>query len=349
MLSYIKIGIFAAAVSFLFTPIVRMIAHKVGAIDVPRDDRRMHTKPTPRLGGLAIYFSILLSMVVFMWPLSKEIQAILLGGSVIVVSGYLDDTKGLSPSMKVLFQLIAAIIAIYGGIHVEAISNFLGEKGSVINLGIISYPLTVIWIVGVTNAINLIDGLDGLADGVSAIAALSLAVISYIFGNEEIGMMCLIIAGACLGFLPYNFNPASIFMGDTGALLLGYLFAVITIEGVLKTAVTVAVVVPVIILAVPISDTLFAIVRRTLSGQSFATADKGHLHHRILNMGFSIKQTVLILYAMAIILGFLAVVVSLIGGLLGNILAIGIVIIITMIARRIGMFEPAESSTEEEQ
>lgn len=349
MLSYIKIGIFAAAVSFLFTPVVRMIAHKVGAIDVPRDDRRMHTKPTPRLGGLAIYFSILLSMVVFMWPLSKEIQAILLGGSVIVVSGYLDDTKGLSPSMKVLFQLIAAIIAIYGGIHVEAISNFLGEKGSVINLGIISYPLTVIWIVGVTNAINLIDGLDGLADGVSAIAALSLAVISYIFGNEEIGMMCLIIAGACLGFLPYNFNPASIFMGDTGALLLGYLFAVITIEGVLKTAVTVAVVVPVIILAVPISDTLFAIVRRTLSGQSFATADKGHLHHRILNMGFSIKQTVLILYAMAIILGFLAVVVSLIGGLLGNILAIGIVIIITMIARRIGMFEPAESSTEEEQ
>lgn len=349
MLSYIKIGIFAAAVSFLITPVVKILSHKVGAIDVPKDDRRMHTKPTPSLGGLAIYISILLSMVVFMWPLSKDLQAILLGGSVIAVSGYLDDTQGLSPSMKVLFQLIATIIAIYGGIHVGSLSNFLGEKGSVIDLGIISYPITVLWIVGVTNAINLIDGMDGLADGVSAIGAVSLGIISYMFGNEEIGMICLIIAGACLGFLPYNFNPASIFMGDTGALLLGYLFAVITIEGVLKTAATVAVVVPVIILAVPISDTLFAIIRRTLSGKSFATADKGHLHHRILNMGFTTKQTVLILYAMAAILGFLAIIVSLIGGLLGNLLAFGIVIIITMAARRIGMFEPAENKTEEEQ
>lgn len=348
MLSYLKIGVFAAAVSFLITPIVKIISHKVGAIDVPKDDRRMHTKPTPRLGGLAIYFSILLSMVVFMWPLSKELQAILLGGSVIVVSGYLDDTKGLTPSMKVLFQLIAALIAVYGGIHVDTLSNFLGEKGSVINLGFISYPITILWIVGVTNAINLIDGLDGLADGISAIAAISLAIISYMLGNVEIGMVCLIIAGACIGFLPYNFNPASIFMGDTGALLLGYLFAVITIEGVLKTAATVAVVVPVIILAVPISDTLFAIVRRTLSGQSFATADKGHLHHRILEMGFSTKQTVLILYILAIILGFLAILVSLIGGLLGNLLALGIIIIITMGARRIGMFEPAHTNHEEE-
>ncbi|NLD16195.1 MAG: undecaprenyl/decaprenyl-phosphate alpha-N-acetylglucosaminyl 1-phosphate transferase [Tissierellia bacterium] len=348
MLSYLKIGVFAAAVSFLITPAVRILSHKVGAIDVPKDDRRMHTKPTPRLGGLAIYFSVLLSMVVFMWPLSKELQAILLGGSIIVVSGYLDDTKGLTPSMKVLFQLIAALIAVYGGIHVETISNFLGEKGSVISLGFISYPITVLWIIGVTNAINLIDGLDGLADGISAISAISLAIISYMLGNLEIGMVCLIIAGACLGFLPYNFNPASIFMGDTGALLLGYLFAVITIEGVLKTAATVAVVVPVIILAVPISDTLFAIIRRTLGGQSFATADKGHLHHRILDMGFTTKQTVLILYSLAIILGILAVIVSLIGGLLGNLLALGIIIIITLGARRIGMFEPTSKTPEEE-
>lgn len=348
MLSYLKVGIFAMAVSFLTTPAVKVLSKKVGAIDVPKDSRRMHTKPTPRLGGIAIYFSILLSMVVFMWPLSKEIQAMILGATIVVISGYLDDTQGLTPAMKVLFQMIAAIIAIYGGIHVDGVSNLLGEKGSVIDLGLMSYPLTILWIVGVTNAINLIDGLDGLADGVSAIAALSLSVISYMFRNEEIGIMCLIIAGACLGFLPYNFNPASIFMGDTGALLLGYLFAVITIEGVLKTAATVAVVVPVIILAVPISDTFFAIIRRTLSGQSFTTADKGHLHHRILDMGYSIKQTVLLLYLMAAILGFLAILVSMIGGLLGNLIALGVIIIIILWARRIGMFEPAIDETEED-
>ncbi len=338
MLDYIKILVFAGAASFLLTPAAKVIAHKVNAIDVPKDNRRMHTTPIPRLGGLAIYGSIILSILVFLWPLSIELQAIIFGASVIVVSGFLDDTKGLSPSMKVIFQLIAALIAIYGGIKVDYISNFLGERGSIISLGIFSYPISILWIIGVTNAINLIDGLDGLADGVSAIAATTLAITSFLFGNIEIGIICLIIAGACLGFLPYNFNPASIFMGDTGALLLGYLFAVITIEGVLKTAATVAVVVPVLILGLPISDTLFAIVRRTMSGKSFAVADKGHLHHRILNLGFSIKKTVLILYLLAIILGVLAVVVSLIGGLFGNLLALGIIIIIIMGANRIGMF-----------
>lgn len=338
MLEYIKILIFAAAASFLLTPVVRMIAPKVGAIDIPKDNRRMHKKPIPSIGGLAIYGSIMLSMAVFLWPLSREVLAMVFGASVIVVSGFMDDTKGLSPSMKVIFQLIAALIAVYGGVNVEGISNFLGANGSIISLGYFSYPLTILWIIGVTNAINLIDGMDGLADGVSAIAAITLSVTSFLFGNIEIGIICLIIGGACLGFLPYNFNPATIFMGDTGALLLGYLFSVVTIEGVMKTTATVAVVVPVLILGLPISDTFFAIIRRKMSGRSFAVADKGHLHHRILNMGFTIKQTVIILYILAMILGILAIIVSLIGGLFGNILALGIIIIIILGANSIGMF-----------
>lgn len=339
MLEYIKILIFAAATSFLLTPVARLLAKKVGAIDVPKDNRRMHTKPTPLLGGLAIYGGVLFTILFFMKPLTKELQAILFGSGVIVVSGYLDDTKGLSPSMKIIFQLIAAFIAIYGGIYVEFISDFLGERGSTLGLGVFKYPLTVLWIVGVTNAINLIDGLDGLSDGVSAIAAISLSITSFLFGNVQVGILCLIVAGACLGFLPYNFNPASIFMGDTGALMLGYLFSVLTIEAVMKTAATVAVVVPVMVLAVPISDTLFAIIRRTLSGKSFAEADKGHLHHRILSMGFSVKKTVLILYLMTAILGAVGIIVSLIGGLYGNLLAVGIIIIIIIGANRIGMFQ----------
>lgn len=341
--SYLKVLIFAAAVSFLLTPAVKRISYKIGAIDVPRDDRRMHDRPIPRFGGLGIYIAILLSVFVFLRPLSEEVQAMILGASVIFVSGYLDDTKGLSPSMKLIFQIIASLIAIYGGIRVDTISNFMGEKGSVIDLGIFSYPITMLWIVGVTNAINLIDGLDGLADGISAIAGISFSIISFLLGNVEIGLLCLIISGACLGFLPYNFNPASIFMGDTGALLLGYLFGVITIEGVLKTAITVSIFVPVIILAVPISDTLIAIIRRKLSGKSFATADKGHLHHRIMEIGFSTKTTVLILYLLAFILGALAIVVSLIGGLYGNILAVGIGILIILGARRLGMFKPEKN------
>lgn len=341
--SYLKVLIFAAATSFLLTPAVKKISYMVGAIDVPRDDRRMHDKPIPRFGGLGIFIGIFLSIFVFLRPLSKEVQAMMLGASVIFVSGFLDDTKGLSPSMKLIFQVIASLIAIYGGIRVDAISNFMGEKGSVVELGVLSYPITMLWIIGVTNAINLIDGLDGLAAGISAIAGISFTIISFLLGSREIALLCLMISGACIGFLPYNFNPASIFMGDTGALLLGYLFGVITIEGVLKTAITVSIFVPVIILAVPISDTLLAIIRRTLSGKSFATADKGHLHHRILAMGFSTKKTVLILYLMAVILGALAIVVSLIGGLYGNLLALGIGILIILGARRLGMFKPEEN------
>ena len=340
-MSRASIYLFAAAVSFLLTPVVRMIAIRTGAMDIPKDQRRMHKKPIPRLGGLAIYISIILSTIIFVEPLTMEIQAMLLGASVIVVSGLLDDTKGLTPTLKVIFQVIAAAIVMFGGIKVSYISNFLGERGSVINIGLLSYPVSLLWIVGVTNAINLIDGLDGLADGVSAIASLCLAVISFMFGNQEIGVLCLILSGACSGFLPFNFNPAKIFMGDTGALLLGFMFSVITIEGVLKTAAAVAVAIPVLLLAVPISDTFFAIIRRSLSGKSITTADKGHLHHRIIALGYNHRETVLILYLMTLFFGVAAIVVSVIGGVLGNLLAIFLIVLMIIGAKRIGMFKSA--------
>lgn len=338
-ISDIKVFVFAFAVSFLATPAVRTFVMRIGAMDVPKDDRRMHKKPIPSMGGLAIYFSILISALIFVKPLDREVVAILIGASVITVSGVLDDTKGLTPELKVIFQLIAATIVIFGGVKVSYISNFLGEKGSVIDLGIFSYLLTGLWIIGVTNAINLIDGLDGLAAGVSMIAALTMSILSFMFDHYSMAILCLVLAGACGGFLPYNFNPAKIFMGDTGALLLGFMFSVITIEGVMKTAATVAIIVPVIVLAVPISDTFFAIIRRKLSGHSFAEADRGHLHHKILDMGLGVKRTVLSLYAMTAFFGIMAIIVSLIGGLAGNLLALAIIIILILGANKIGMFK----------
>lgn len=329
---------FAFGLSYLFTPLVRKFVIKIGAIDVPKDKRRMHKEPVPSMGGIAIYLSFLISMIIFIQPLTKEHIAMLFGVTIIFISGTLDDTEGLSPKMKILFQLIAAGVAIFGGIRVEYIQNPLGQPGALIDLGLVSYPLTIIWIVGITNAINLIDGMDGLAAGVSAIAALSLAALSYLHNNTSAALICLILAGACLGFLPYNFNPASIFMGDTGALVIGFLFSLISIEAVMKTAATVAIITPVIVLGVPISDTFLAIIRRTIiRRESFTIADKGHLHHKILDMGFSVKQTVVIIYIIAIILGTMAIVISQMGGLLGSLLALGVIVAIIVGARRIGM------------
>lgn len=329
---------FSFAVAFLLTPFVRKFVIRIGAVDVPKDDRRMHKEPIPSMGGIAIYLAFVISLVFFVRPLESEHIAMVFGVTVIFISGILDDTEGLDPKMKVIFQLIASGVAIFGGIRVEYMQNPFGHVGTVIDLGWLSYPITLLWIVGVTNAINLIDGMDGLAAGVSAIASMSMAILSYLHGNITTTIVCLILSGACLGFLPYNFNPASIFMGDTGALVIGFLFSIISIEGVMKTAATVAIITPVIVLGVPISDTFLAIIRRTIiRGESFAVADKEHLHHKILDMGFSVRQTVLIIYGISAILGILAIVISQMGGLLGSLLSLAIVIMIILGARHIGM------------
>lgn len=301
--------ILAIIISFIMTPIVRKLAFKIGAIDIPKDNKKVHKEPMPLIGGLAIYVSVIISALIFV-PLTREIIAILLGATVILISGIIDDKGNISPSLKVLFQIIAAIILVAGGVRIEFITNPLASEYATLNLEILTIPATMIWIVVITNAINLIDGLDGLAAGVTAISSFCFMLVGISLGHIHIAILAMIVAGACLGFLPYNFNPAKIFMGDTGALVLGYMLAVITIEGVMKSVAAIAVVVPIIILGVPIFDTTFAIFRRLKSGRSITIGDRGHLHHKLLDKGYSQKKTVLILYGISTVFGIFAVLVT---------------------------------------
>ncbi|NLY77160.1 MAG: undecaprenyl/decaprenyl-phosphate alpha-N-acetylglucosaminyl 1-phosphate transferase [Tissierellia bacterium] len=299
----------AVAISLLATPMVRKLAFKVKAIDIPKDDRRVHKKPMPLLGGLAIYVAFVLSSFIFL-PMGDTLLSIIVGGTLILISGIIDDIKGLSPKGKLIFQIGAALVLIFGDVKIEVLTNPFSSTNEVISLNGLSIPLTIFWIVGVTNTLNLIDGLDGLAAGVSSIASLSFMLVASKFNYTSIAIISAIVAGSTLGFLPYNFHPAKIFMGDTGALLLGFLLAAISIEGVMKSVATIAVIVPIIILGLPIFDTTFAIFRRFLNGKSIAEADKGHLHHRLLERGFSQIKTVLILYGISFAFSFIAILIS---------------------------------------
>lgn len=298
----------AVLISFLLTPLVKKLAEKVGAMDVPKDSRRVHKIPTPRLGGLAIYFSFVISVVAF-GLVDKRLFGVLLGATMIVIMGYFDDIKPLSAKVKLFIQILAAILVISYGIKIDAVTNpfYFINEGKRITLGMWSYPITVLWIVGVTNAINLIDGLDGLAAGVSTIASATLFIVALFTNQPAIAMLTLVLAGATAGFLPYNFNPAKIFMGDTGALFLGFMLSVISVMGVLKSAAALAILVPVFAIGFPIFDTLFAMVRRVANGKSMMEPDKGHLHHRLLDKGLSQKQAVLTLYSISTVLGISAV------------------------------------------
>lgn len=300
----------ALSVAYLVTPSVIKLANRVGAIDVPKDNRRVHKTPIPRLGGIAIFVGFLVAVLVT-FNLDKKLLGILIGAAIIVVMGYFDDIKPLSAKVKLLVQLLAACIVIYSGVKVNYLTNPLAlifdDAKPYVTLGLWAYPLTIVWIVGVTNAINLIDGLDGLAAGVSTISAITLAVVATFLDQTYIAVLAATLAGATIGFLPYNFNPAKIFMGDTGALFLGYMLSVMSIMGVLKSAAALSILVPIFAMGLPIFDTFMAIIRRTLSGKSFAEADKGHLHHKLLDIGLSQKQAVLTLYSISAVLGFGAV------------------------------------------
>lgn len=293
----------AALISFAMTPPVRVLAYKLGAIDIPQDNRRMHKQPIPRLGGLAIYLGFVITSLVFL-NLSPLLITILLGGTGIVVLGTLDDIFRLRASLKFLVQIGVAFIAVWQGITIEQITLL----GKTINFGGFSILITVFWIVGLTNAINLIDGLDGLSCGVSTISAFSLLLVAILMGqNPESILVTGILAGACLGFLPFNTNPAKIFMGDTGALFLGYTLSVISVGGVLKFHTVVSVIIPLLIFALPLFDTTFAILRRVIHGKSPFEPDRGHLHHRLIDMGLNQKQTVAVLYATCALLGLSAI------------------------------------------
>ena len=292
--------IIAVILSYGFTPFAKEIAYKIGAIDIPKDERRVHSKPIPRLGGLAIYMAIIVAFVLFSKMPRGQMVAIIVASSIIFFTGVVDDVHPLSAKVKMLLQIIAACVIMAVDIRILGFGN---PFGGYVHLGWLSYPVTLFWIVGITNTVNLIDGLDGLAAGISAISASVLVYVALINGWTHTAVLTAIVAGACLGFLPYNFNPAQIFMGDGGALLLGFILSTISVTGTLKSATALTIAVPVLALGVPIFDTTFAIVRRIVMKKPIMEADKGHLHHRLLTIGFDQKGAVVRLYSISVLLG----------------------------------------------
>ena len=300
----------AALIALVTTPVVRSLAFKMRAVDVPKDNRRMHSHPIPRMGGLAIFLGFLFSVLIFV-PLTDELRGMLLGAVVIVVLGVLDDIYALPAMPKFLVQIGAALIAVLQGNVITHLSNpNLFSASPIWNLGVLSIPFSVLWIVAITNAVNLIDGLDGLACGVSAIRSMTLLVIALTVSEPQVALLMAALAGACLGFLPYNLNPAKIFMGDTGSTFLGYVLAVVSIQGLFKYATIISFAVPFLLMGLPIFDTCFAILRRVSHGQSPMAPDRGHIHHRLIDMGLSQKQAVAVLYVISAILGLSAVVLT---------------------------------------
>jgi UDP-GlcNAc:undecaprenyl-phosphate GlcNAc-1-phosphate transferase len=326
--------IFAFIISFVFsfasTPFVTKLAYKIGAVDIPKDNRRMHKKPIPRLGGLAIIFGFLVAVLCF-GEMTRSLAAMLIGAGIIVVLGVLDDCRNLPAKLKFVIQIVAALVVVVGGnirIDVFTNPNIFSSNPYWILPGWLSIIITVLWIVFITNSVNLIDGLDGLAAGVSAIMSVSLVFISMRVGEYSIGIIGIALMGACMGFLPFNFNPAKIFMGDTGATFLGFILATVSIQGAFKSYAIISFAVPLLILGLPLFDASFAILRRLFTGKGIMTADRGHLHHRLIDMGFSQKQTVFILYAISGVLGITAVILAESGALRALLLLVCVLIFI---------------------
>ncbi len=298
----------AALVTALVTPLSILLAPKLGAMDVPKDKRRVHNKPMPRFGGIAIYAGIMVGLALFAQA-QRHLPAIMVGCTLIYILGAVDDLKGMKPIVKLIGQIICATVVFAMGLRISFVTNWFGEGH--MDLGIaVCYIVTVLWLVAITNAVNLVDGLDGLAAGISAISALSIAYVSYIHGWYPPTICMMVVAGACLGFLPFNFHPAKTFMGDGGSQLLGFAIASLSILGTVKSATLVVVVIPALVLGLPIIDTIMAIVRRTLRHQSIGTADKEHLHHRILRAGFGQRRAVLLMYSVSGIMGITAILYS---------------------------------------
>lgn len=329
-------------ISAVLTPFVKKFAVKIKVIDIPKDNRRIHKKPIPLLGGLAIYFSFILTLILKSGSVTKSETGIIIGATIIVIGGFLDDKFDIRPWQKLLIQIVAAVSLIVYGIRIERITNPISSAELYINIGILFIPLTIIWVVGITNALNLIDGLDGLAAGVAFISAVTIFIIASFNDRSEAAVLTSILAGAILGFLPYNFNPATIFMGDTGAQLLGFLLAAISIEGAIKSAATFAIAVPILALGIPIYDILFAMIRRKLNGRPIMQADKGHLHHRLLDMGLTQRQAVIIMYLISAVLGSFAIIAMQVSTQRSYFLLAMVMVVLVIIAWKFGFFEHRE-------
>lgn len=318
LIKIIQALLISIVVAYVAAPVSIKLAHKLGVIDKPKDARRVHKKPIPRFGGMSIFLGSMAAMII---PagMNDKIKVAMIGGILMYLLGIADDIKDLKPAVKFIGQLGIASLVYALGVRITFISNYFGMHATGSNANVIlsagvGYIITVLWIVGITNAVNLMDGLDGLAAGSVAIMSLCLAYIAYIHG-ARIGSMpvCIAlvaVAGGCIGFLPYNFSPAKTFMGDGGALYLGYMIAVLTVVSPLKRATIVGALIPILTLAVPIFDTAFAMLRRTLKHESIMHADKGHLHHHLMAAGFGQRRSVLIMYGIVGIMGEVAILTS---------------------------------------
>ena len=322
----------AMFVSYVLTPYIKKLAFKIGAVDRP-DNRKVHKKIMPRLGGLAIYIAFMIGCVASM-EITKDIFGILLGGTLIVALGVADDVYQLPAKVKLLGQIVAACVLVAFDIRIEWVNNPLGGY---FYLDMFSIPFTIFWIISFTNVVNLIDGLDGLAAGVSAIASLTVILVAIQMGYFHVAILTAALAGAIIGFIRYNFNPATIFMGDTGSMFLGYMLAAISIYGAVKTAATIALIVPAIALGLPILDTAFAIMRRYVNGRPIFQPDKGHLHHRLLDKGMSHKEAVLFMYGITAVLCIGAVLWAEMDGFYAALIIAVIMTAVAVGAKKIGI------------
>lgn len=313
----------ALIVAFFSTPIAKRIAFRSGAVDIPKDSRRMHKKPMALMGGLAIIsgFSVSSLFEFSTRNFSGFLETIgtarflgpFFGALIIIAMGIVDDITPLKARVKLPFQLVAAVLVAATGTRVMAISKpfqmiSVGSSDMMFFIGdAVSFAVTILWIVGVTNAINLIDGLDGLSAGVSGIAALSLYIVAVVRYQPDIALISITLFGAIIGFLPYNFNPAKIFSGSTGAYFLGFMLSIISVSGTMKSVTAISLAVPILVLGLPLFDTLFAMARRIVNGRPIGEGDRGHIHHRLVDMGLSHRMSVTVLYVISASLGLVSI------------------------------------------
>ena len=350
---FLMVAAAAFLTTYLCVPLAKRLAYRVGAIDYP-SKRRINTTPIPRLGGLAVFAGLCIALIVEIagvklldWPpilishpsMNINYPLLSIAFLIIVATGAIDDVRSLSPKKKLLGQILAACVAAASGLLIGRIVNPF-VPGSEIELGVIAYPITVIYLVAYTNIINLIDGLDGLAAGISGIASLSMFSFAILSQRLDAAALSIALFGACLAFLRYNFHPASIFLGDSGSLLLGFGLGTISLLNVSRTAALTSLIIPLIVAGVPILDTLSAIVRRKRAHVSIGQADKGHIHHRLIQEGYDQRQAVLLIYAWCLLLSLGAVVINQVG--VGARITIFVLLFAcsALFATRLHLFEP---------
>ena len=323
-------------------PYIKKLAMKIGAVDIPRN-KHIHKKPMPKLGGIAIFFGFLLGYMLFGTP-SSIMNAVLIGSFIIILIGVLDDISELGPLPQFIGQFVAAsIIVFYGDLLLKDISAF----GFYLDFGLLSYPITILFIMGCINCINFIDGLDGLSGGISAIYFLTIGIIATLQGKTGLDfVLAFIMFGSTLGFLAHNFPPASIFAGQCGSMFMGFIISVIALLGFKNVTMT-SLIIPLLILAIPILDTLFAIIRRSIKKQPIYMPDKAHLHHQLLNLGLSHRNTVLAIYAMNILFAFASIIYAINDKVLGICIYIILFILIAIIITKTSIIADKKENSKE--